>query len=312
MPNYDIIGDIHGHSKSLEALLAKLGYLKTDGVYRHPSRKAVFLGDFIDRGHLQRETLEIVRPMIDSGDAQSVMGNHEFNAIAYFTRDEESGHYLRPRTEKNNKQHQAFISAYQDSQREYEDTINWFKTLPLWLDLGEINVIHACWDRAAIARIQKHYSEDGYLGESLLRMSCRKNTWQFEAVETILKGKEIPLLSGASILDKDGNVRHDIRVRWWDQQAITYKSAFMGPESDRTQIPDDAIEGDYLVEYSHEAPPVFFGHYWLEGKPVPQALNVACLDYSVAKPGGRLVAYRWDGERTLEADKFEWVDRIET
>jgi hypothetical protein len=50
----------------------------------------------------------------------------------------------------------------------------------------------------------------------------------------------------------------------------------------------------------------------MEGEPVPLAPNIACLDYSVAKPGGRLVAYRWDGEQTLSREKFIWVDREET
>jgi hypothetical protein len=310
--NYDIIGDIHGHSRSLEALLEKLGYRNIAGVYRHPSRKAVFLGDFIDRGDFQCEVIDIVRSMVDSGAALSVMGNHEFNAIAYYTPDHEAGGYLRPRSEKNTRQHQAFLNAYQGSSAQYEDAITWFKTLPLWLDLGNLKVIHACWDKYAIAEIMKYQEGDHHLGEDLLRMSCRKGTWQFKAVETILKGKEIGLKSGASFKDTDGTVRHNIRVRWWDRQAATYKDAFMGPESARTHIPDDTIDGDHLVEYSHEAPPVFLGHYWMEGEPVPLAPNIACLDYSVAKPGGRLVAYRWDGEQTLGRGKYVWVERIES
>ena len=80
---YDLIGDIHGHASELVNLLAALGYSKHKGVYKHPERQAIFLGDFIDRGPQIRETLEIVRPMIDSGFALSVMGNHELNALAY-------------------------------------------------------------------------------------------------------------------------------------------------------------------------------------------------------------------------------------
>lgn len=34
--------------------------------------------------------------------------------------------------------------------------------------------------------------------------------------------------------------------------------------------------------------------------------QVACVDYSIAK-GGRLVAYRWDGESDLHENKFHWV-----
>ena len=309
---YDIIGDIHGHSRSLEALLERLGYRNKAGVYRHPSRKAIFLGDFIDRGEFQCEVIDIVRSMVDSGTALSVMGNHEFNAIAYYTPDQDAGGYLRPHTKKNIDQHQAFLNAYEDSPAEYKDTISWFKTLPLWLDLGDLKIIHACWDKHEIAEILKYQDGDHYLSEDLLRMSCRKGTWQYTAVETILKGKEIALKPGASFKDKDGNVRHNIRVRWWDRRVTTYKDAFMGPESARTHIPDDEIESDHLVEYSHEAPPVFLGHYWMEGEPVPLAPNIACLDYSVVHPEGKLVAYRWDGEQTLESGKYVWVERIES
>ncbi|MBI5039998.1 MAG: hypothetical protein HZB57_01945, partial [Gammaproteobacteria bacterium] len=136
-------------------------------------------------------------------------------------------------------------------------------------------------------------------------------TWQYEAIETLLKGKEIPLKEGLSFEDKDGNVRHHIRIRWWDKTANSYQKLFIGPESARTAIPDDDIEGDHLIEYGHDQPPCFLGHYWLEGKPEPLASNIACLDYSVAKRGGKLVAYRWDGEQTLSANKFDWIDRIE-
>ena len=93
--------------------------------------------------------------------------------------------------------------------------------------------------------------------------------------------------------------------------ATNFKDTFFGPESARTHIPDDEIAGDHLVDYSHEAPPVFLGHYWMEGDPAPLARNIACLDYSVAKPGGRLTAYRWDGEQVLETERFVWVDRVE-
>ena len=84
---YDLIGDIHGHADALQQLLKKLGYSRQKGVYRHPDRQAIFLGDFIDRGPRIWETLEIVRPMIDSGAALAVMGNHELNLLAFHMLD---------------------------------------------------------------------------------------------------------------------------------------------------------------------------------------------------------------------------------
>lgn len=55
---HDIIGDIHGHAGALRALLAKLGYQERDGTYRHADRQALYVGDFIDRGPQQVETVK--------------------------------------------------------------------------------------------------------------------------------------------------------------------------------------------------------------------------------------------------------------
>jgi len=308
---YDLIGDIHGYCQTLEALLRKLGYTQTRGVYAQPERTVVFLGDFIDRGPFQREVIALVRPMVETGAALAVMGNHEFNAIAYYTPDGVSGGYLRQHTDKNCSQHRAFLQAYEDTPEDYQDVIDWFSTLPLWLDLGSFRVVHACWNQQWVERIVQFQNGSSLLGDALLQAACTRGQWQYEAIETLLKGQEIPLKEGVTFKDKDGHERHQIRVRWWDQDATTYRKAFMGPESAVTHIPDDEIAGDHLVPYRHDAPPVFLGHYWLEGEPRPLAKNIACLDYSVAKPGGKLVAYRWDGEQELQPDKFVSVPRLE-
>jgi len=312
MQRYDIIGDIHGCNLTLAKLLATLGYRQhADGIYRHADRKIIFLGDFIDRGPGQREVISVVKPMIEAGSALSVMGNHEYNAIAYATVDEVTGTHLRPHIDKNRKQHQAFLDAYEYDAPAYNTVIEWFKTLPLWLDLGELRVIHACWDKTIIEKVMQYQGGKPYLSDGLLQASCNSHSWQFDAIETLLKGKEITLPEGHHFHDKDGNIRRNIRIRWWDRYVSTYKEAFFGPEHARTHIPDDEISGDYALDYSHHEPPVFLGHYWMEGKPEPLATNIACTDYSVAKPGGKLVAYCWDGENKLDISKFVAVDRID-
>ncbi|AWW37102.1 metallophosphoesterase [Streptomyces sp. AS58] len=71
---FDIVGDIHGCSAELEALLGKLGYV--DGA--HPDgRTAVFVGDLVDRGPDSPGVLRRVMAMVKSGDALCVPGNHE-------------------------------------------------------------------------------------------------------------------------------------------------------------------------------------------------------------------------------------------
>ena len=100
MQPYDLIGDIHGQANELVKLLKKMSYVKNDGIWQHQSRKVIFLGDFVDRGTQQKEVIDIVRPMVERGFALSVMGNHEYNAIAYFTENGKGGYY-REHNEKN-------------------------------------------------------------------------------------------------------------------------------------------------------------------------------------------------------------------
>jgi hypothetical protein len=309
--SYDLIGDIHGYLEPLQELLERLGYRQDSGVYCHPERKVIFLGDFIDRGPDQRGVIDTVRPMIEAGAALSVMGNHEFNAIAYFTEDPDApGEYLRPHSDKNRQQHLAFLEAYEGTD-DYADVIEWFRSLPLWLDLDGLRVVHACWDDQLMGYLARRSALlNRYLDGALLVAASRKTAMEYRAVETILKGKEIKLPAGQRFKDKDGNPRHEIRVRWWDADARTYRRAFLGPDSALSHIPEDPIDVEHLIQYSSDEPPVFFGHYWMEGEPERLAPNIACLDWSVASPrGGKLVAYRWDGEGELETDKFVYVER---
>ncbi len=86
---FDIIGDIHGCGDELEALLQKLDYKITPHsphppllwdapTYHHPEgRKAVFLGDLVDRGPRILDTVKLVRNMVKAGTALCVPGNHE-------------------------------------------------------------------------------------------------------------------------------------------------------------------------------------------------------------------------------------------
>ncbi len=302
---YDIIGDIHGHADPLEALLEKLGYSLVGGVYRHATRQVVFVGDFIDRGPRQRDTLAIVRAMVEAGTAQAVMGNHEFNAIAYHTRHPvDDSEFLRPRSEKNVIQHAATVA--QLSAYELADALDWFRTLPMWLDLDDLRVVHACWDPVGIETIKTRRNVHGGVTDAFMAEALDKSTGLYEAVEHVLKGPEMPLPRGCSYRDKEGTEREEIRVRWFaDSTGIDLGEYAIPTIAERLgKLPDDFTPP--VSVYGRDEPPVFFGHYWLTGTPAPQTENVACLDYSVAKKGP-LCAYRWDGERKLETGRFVCV-----
>ncbi|NIK60724.1 polynucleotide kinase-phosphatase [Kribbella shirazensis] len=80
---FDIIGDVHGCRPELEQLLTELGYTLTrDEAGRpvnavHPDRRAVFVGDLVDRGPDSPGVLRLVMGMVAAGNAYCVPGNHE-------------------------------------------------------------------------------------------------------------------------------------------------------------------------------------------------------------------------------------------
>jgi protein phosphatase len=80
---FDVIGDVHGCRAELEQLLDQLGYtIDRDGAgrpfsARHPARRAVFLGDLVDRGPDTPGVLRLVMGMVAAGTAFCVPGNHE-------------------------------------------------------------------------------------------------------------------------------------------------------------------------------------------------------------------------------------------
>jgi hypothetical protein len=306
---YDLIGDIHGCATELKALLTKMDYEEIDGVWQHPKRKVIFLGDFVDRGPEQVETVEIARKMVESGNALAVMGNHEFNAVTWATEDQQnSGNYLRAHTDKNLDQHQAFLDQVGEGSELHHSMIEWFKTLPVYLDLPEFRVVHACWHPEYLAVIDRYTDLENRLLPEAWEQSSRKGFEAFEAIETLLKGLEIPLPRPHHFLDEYNHKRTNIRTKWWQQGELTYHDLAMVPGDAIDQIPHEPVAAHILPGYDRQKP-VFVGHYWMTGKPETLSEHVACLDYSVAgQNGGKLCAYRFNGESTLRSKGFTWVE----
>ena len=304
MAGFDIIGDVHGHSAKLTALLQQMGYRHRMGAWRHPERSAIFVGDLIDRGPGQLETIRIVREMVDAGTAQAVLGNHEFNAIAWFMPDPESnGEHLRRRTPKNLGQHEAFLGETGHDPELHAEVVRWFLTLPLWLELPGLRVIHACWDPRQLKAIGGSLLPGRKLTPATVVAGSRRGSVEYRAIETLIKGPEVALPAGHAFDDKEGKRRADIRIRWWDAAADTYRKAgILGCAEQEARLPDLPLAEAKHNGYA-DAIPVFFGHYWLTGQPKPQAPHAGCVDYG-AGIDGPLVAYRWDGESTLLPSSF--------
>jgi protein phosphatase len=83
---FDIIGDVHGCIDELQDLLVQLGYqvVLENGAYivaPPAGRRAVFLGDLVDRGPGIPSVLRLVMSMVEAGTALCVPGNHDMKLV---------------------------------------------------------------------------------------------------------------------------------------------------------------------------------------------------------------------------------------
>ena len=298
---YDIIGDIHGHAAELEDLLRTLGYGEVDGRYSHPEgRKVVFLGDYIDRGPNIRRVLQIVRGMIDSGEAYGILGNHEVNALWYHNKDDE-GNFLRKHGPSETKQHAATLQQIAEPDpKEWSEWLDWLARLPLWIDFGAFRVVHACWSPVSIEALA---GIDLSSHADLVKYS-RKGSISNELLRPLLNGPELDLPAGRVFMASGNKECKEIRYKWWSSlSGLSYRQALYPGED--PQLPDDDIinpPAPYSVKSGDSI--LFFGHYAIQDT-VPQRIlpNLVCLDYGMGK-GGQIVAYPWDGEVELNPSKF--------
>lgn len=304
----DIFGDIHGRAKALAGALTHLGYRKKGEVWRHPGgRRALFLGDLIDRGEANRAVVEIVRTMMEKGEALCLMGNHELNAVHFATpkvatdgtSSAECG-YLRPRNIKNTRQHGAFLAehglldsdgrAVDDETPAYGRDIEWFRALPLAADLPGLRAVHAAWIGDDAATI-KQYAPDWRLRtDAQWAQAADAKTPLGAAVAQMLKGPEITLPETLRFRDPDGTSRRTIRLRWWDSaDADSLGEAVIAKESIASALMNVPLSPKHRAQMrvgTHTAPiiekpddatlredegvPVVFGHYWrnpIDGRP---------------------------------------------
>lgn len=301
----DIVGDIHGCAQTLERLLLKLGYRKQRGVFRHPSRKLVFVGDIVDRGPRIREALALVRDMVDAGAAYLILGNHEVHAYCYCTAHPSApGNYLRPHTPRNTAIVAETLEQFANHSQDWADHLQWIAQLPLYLANEHMRVVHACWD----AEIIQTRASDGVSAAQWHAMAD-PGCDDARAIKRLTSGIDLPLPNNTSMLSADGYRRTSFRARFWPPEPECYADLAFQPDPlphELGSLPLDPALYPRLVVYDSRQPPLFLGHYWLSGTPKPVASNIACLDYGAVR-FGRLAAYRHDGNQTLNPDNYVWV-----
>ena len=164
---FDIIGDVHGCAAELEELLTALGYTVAWGealgertvTVTPQGRKAVFLGDLVDRGPNAPDCLRIAMSMVAAGTAYCIQGNHE----------RKFGRWLAGRKVTIAHGLQQTIDQYEASDRGFKETVQPFVDdlrSHLWLDGGRLAVAHAGLKAEMIGRGSGAVREFALYGET--------------------------------------------------------------------------------------------------------------------------------------------------
>ncbi|WP_338430803.1 metallophosphoesterase [Synechococcus elongatus] len=220
-----IIGDVHGHYRSLYRLLELAEPDAEDQVY--------CLGDLIDRGPDSAKVIALVR----SQGYVSLMGNHEHllsQVLAFPELIELRLHWFQAGG-------QATLSSF-GSWEALAELQPWLQQLPLYLDLGEIWLVHAGVD-PDLPLSRQNANEFCWIRDRFLMQ-----TRPFFTNKTILVGHTITctmngiqpgyLAAGAGWLGLDTGVYHPssgwLTALDWDNQRVFQVHA----HGDATQIYD--------------------------------------------------------------------------
>ncbi|TIU62260.1 MAG: polynucleotide kinase-phosphatase, partial [Mesorhizobium sp.] len=165
---FDIIGDIHGCADELQTLLGQLGYSvawsedrgdRTVVVTPPEGRKAVFVGDIVDRGPNSPDALRIVMGMVAAGTAYCVQGNHERKLGRWLEgRKVTVAHGLQQTIDQLDAQDRGLreaLPAFLDGLRSH-----------VWLDGGRLAVAHAGLKEEMIGRGSGAVREFALYGET--------------------------------------------------------------------------------------------------------------------------------------------------
>lgn len=165
---FDIIGDVHGCAEELTALLGKLGYgaafvgtgaARAAATASPAGRRAVFVGDLVDRGPRSPDVLRIVMAMVQAGQAFCVPGNHDMKFLRWLNGKQVT---LSHGLDKTAEQMNAETLEFRQTVAEF------YQTLPihLWLDGGRLVVAHAGITQPMIGRVSGEVQRFCLYGET--------------------------------------------------------------------------------------------------------------------------------------------------
>jgi len=279
--HYDIIGDIHAHAKDLKHLLKQLGY--TPAATHPQNRRLLFLGDYIDRGPYNYQTILLIRRLVKKKRALALMGNHDLNAVLFYTRSAYTGSWIRPHTQKNRTQHATLLKEIR-SYRKRKQVVRFLRSCPLFYQDGKSRFVHACWDDAAVALITEQLGGSKLSAADVQRFTDNQAPFT-RAVYTLLKGKTTDVGLSQKVYDQDGTQRKQLRIAWWLAQPKSWQELIVAAPSVKQMLPNTPLPDSLQTGYPPTAPPVIFGHYSQSTAEQKRSANALCLDYAITQNG---------------------------
>ena len=115
------------------------------------------------------------------------------------------------------------------------------------------SLVHACWSADHIEHLEARTGPGNTLTEQLVIDATTAGPPTHDAVETVLKGPEVHL-DGVRYLDKDGHPREHARLRWWDSDATTLRSAVLiGQDAEKIARALDTVMPVHFAENMESA-----------------------------------------------------------
>lgn len=330
----DIVGDIHGEIDALNRLLNVLGY---DAQGYHPEqRKLIFVGDLCDRGVDSFAVIQYVKTLIEYGNAQCVLGNHELNLLIDAKREGNGWFFGSPHEDD----HKAFASRQVNFQERVE-IIDFLATLPIALASEKLRVVHACWDQKSIDTLKQvqglgtrqAYDQFVQMTENHVRETGVAEQAKHESAQYQSEMKnpqaDIPFLPYLAQQDLVEQMHNPMKVLTSGAEFLVDQPFYVGGKW-------RMIDRSAWWEYYQDDIPVIIGHYWRNFKSTDektgffkyidavqwfgQKRNVFCVDYSVGKRyvdrqnhcafTSQLIALRFPENSLLSETGEEWETRV--
>lgn len=326
----DIVGDVHGELDALKQLVKVMGY--DENGFHPENRKLVFVGDLVDRGPDSPGVVKFVKNLINLGNAQMVLGNHEINVLQHKAKAG-SGWYFEQQISKDHVYHPFKISDDLERQEIYE----FLSGLPLVLENENLRIVHAAWINEKIEEARK--IPLGKIGEAYMNFEKKINedirssglleNYHLEQEEWIEELEdpyaELPFLEYTCQYNLAHQMNNPLRVLTSGVEKRAEKMFFA---SGKWRF----VQRDNWWEHYQDDTPVIIGHFWrklsknqeIKDEDVFNGIepyewhglkkNVFCVDYSVGarflerkknlRMGtfGKLGAVRWPERKIIFED----------